>query len=125
MCHLEIGQYLAYLKVTACRPVNQHGERVTPSDFEAYCLSHQILGPCCLCPFQDRDLCNYKESPVYMVGYGRYAGEYVAACADGSCKYFGKSQLDAPPQQSDHKSSLHGAHPRKKGDCNWPLSALG
>ena len=77
---------------TACRPVNQHGERVTPSDFEAYRLSHKVLGPCCLCPFQDRDVRNYKESPIFMVGLGRYAGEYVAACADNRCSYFGRSR---------------------------------
>ena len=28
-----------------------------------------------------------------MVGLGRYAGEYVAGCADGQCNYFGTGRL--------------------------------
>jgi hypothetical protein len=27
-----------------------------------------------------------------MMGHGRFAGEYVAACADGRCNYISKAQ---------------------------------
>jgi hypothetical protein len=63
---------------------------VSPSDFEAYCLSHDILGPSCLCPFKKKDMGHFVESAIYLVGHGRYAGEYVAACAEDRCGYFGK-----------------------------------
>jgi hypothetical protein len=78
----------------AYRPINERGERVTPSDFEAYRTSHDILGPCCLCPFQFQDTGEFKESAIFMMGHGRYAGEYVAACADGQCNYFSDELLN-------------------------------
>ena len=77
--------------ITFHRPVNDRGERVTPSDFDAYRMSHDVLGPCCLCPFQHSDVGHFKESAIFMVGHGRFAGEYVAACAEGRCDYFGDS----------------------------------
>ena len=76
--------------LTATRHINDRGERVTPSDFEAYRMSYDILGPCCLCPFQFRDIGNFKEAAVSMMSRGRYVGEYVATCADGRCHYIGR-----------------------------------
>jgi hypothetical protein len=81
------------------RPVNERGERVTPSDFEAYRTSHDVLGPCCLCPLQFETTGDFKESVVFMVGSGRYAGEYVAGCADGQCNYFGTMRILFKPRQ--------------------------
>jgi hypothetical protein len=73
-----------------CRPADAFGQRVTPSDFETYRLVHSILGPCCLCPFQYRGrVGNFKEAAVFMAVRGRHAGQYVAACADDRCGYFG------------------------------------
>jgi hypothetical protein len=63
---------------------------VSPSDFETYRLSHDIQGPSCLCPFEKKDMGDFVESAIYMVGHGRYTGEYVAACAEDHCGYFGK-----------------------------------
>jgi hypothetical protein len=81
------------VSLTKSRPVNERGERVTPSDFEAHRASHDVLGPCCLCPFQLEIAGGFKESVVFMVGHGRYTGEYVAGCADGQCNYFGMGRM--------------------------------
>jgi hypothetical protein len=84
------------------RPTNSQGERVTPSDFEVHRASHVVLGPCCLCPFQHQDAGDFKESVVFMAGFGRFTGEYVAACANGQCDYFGKN-LFHPAVQESHQ----------------------
>jgi hypothetical protein len=49
-----------------------------------------MLGPCCLCAFKSGGERDFVESAIYMVGHGRHAGEYVAACAIDECGYFGK-----------------------------------
>lgn len=95
------------------RPTNEHGERVNPSDFEAYRLSHDILAPTCLCPFEDPDLGDFAESAIYMVSYGRYAGEYVAACANDRCGYFGRGihhLVDWSRYSADWMPSFHRTH---------------
>ena len=33
---------------------------------------------------------DFVESAVFMRGYGRFAGEYVAACANSECSYLGQ-----------------------------------
>jgi hypothetical protein len=71
------------------RPTNDHGERVPPSDLRLHRLSHEVLGPCCLCPL-DRNKEEFVESAISMVARGRYAGEYVATCAKDECNYFGE-----------------------------------
>jgi hypothetical protein len=70
------------------RPVNDAGERVTPSDLEAHRLSHRFLGPCCICAASEEQLI-FTESAIVLVLSGRRAGQYVARCAQGKCGYYG------------------------------------
>jgi hypothetical protein len=69
------------------RPVNDAGERVTPSDLAAHRLSHRFLGPCCLCAVSDQP--TFTESAIVMVLSGHRAGQYVARCAQALCGYYG------------------------------------
>ena len=73
--------------------MNERGEHVAPSDFEAHRRSYHVFGPCCLCPFQHEGKGVFEESAIYMAGHGRFAGEYVAACAKNECDYFGDTRL--------------------------------
>jgi hypothetical protein len=75
--------------LTKVRPSNDIGERVVPSDFEAYRLSHDIQGPCCLCPLLHEDVGAFAEATMKMVVRGRHAGEYAVMCAKDRCGYFG------------------------------------
>lgn len=88
--------------------MNEHGERVPPSDIRLHRLSHDVLGPCCLCPLQNNVGESFVESTISMVGHGLYAGEYVATCAKGECDYFGifSDQLTML-YWTDMLSSLH------------------
>ena len=74
------------------RPV-QGEKRVTPSKLRNYRESHQFLGPCCLCPFLEPLKVDprFTEAAIYMPVHGRYAGEYVAECAESRCGYIGWS----------------------------------
>jgi hypothetical protein len=73
------------------RPVNQRGQRVTPSELEAHRFSHVMLGPCCMCPFLKECPDDFSESAIFLVTNGKYFGEYVVACAKNECGYFGDS----------------------------------
>jgi hypothetical protein len=71
------------------RPI--HNEvRVQPSDLRYHRLSHQMLGPCCLCPLADSARPDFVEAAMYMASVGPYAGQYVASCAQDQCGYFSK-----------------------------------
>ena len=72
------------------RPVNEDGERVTPSNLLAYRLSHDFLGPCCLCASLSFDVSAYTEASIFLATSGMSRGKYVAACATGQCRYWGK-----------------------------------
>jgi hypothetical protein len=74
------------------RPVSG-GERVTLSDFPQHRRTHQFRYPCCLCSVHELDPNHVTESVVFMVTSGNLAGEYVAACARGVCKYWGACAL--------------------------------
>jgi hypothetical protein len=63
---------------------------VTPSELRAHRLSHQFLGPCCLCPSRPEEQRAFMEAAIFVVTSGRVSGEYVAGCAQGNCGYFGK-----------------------------------
>jgi hypothetical protein len=39
---------------------------------------------------EKKDVGDFVEAAIYMVGHGRYGGEYVAACAEDQCGYFGQ-----------------------------------
>jgi hypothetical protein len=88
---------------------------VAPSDFEDHRMSYDVLGPCCLCPFQHRDIGDFKESVIFMAGYGRYVGEYVAACADGRCDYFGSVKFVwlRSPRTDKHLVFMERFHARR------------
>lgn len=64
--------------------------RIHPSDFEGYRKSHQFIGPSCFCPAFERDGPEFVESAMFMVDFGPFAGQYVAACAEDRCGYLGK-----------------------------------
>jgi hypothetical protein len=66
------------------------GHRVAPSDLRDHRLSHQFLGPCCLCPLRSAERPRFVEAAIFVVKSGRFSGEYVAECALGECGYFGK-----------------------------------
>lgn len=72
------------------RPVSQLGARITPSDLDAYRVSHKFQGPNCLCRLNASGS-RYAESAIYLATVGEYWDEYVAGCATDSCGYLGKS----------------------------------
>ena len=76
------------IEQSADRPVNDNGERIAPSDLAAHRLSHQFLGPRCLCMLANCDI--HLETAMVMRRRGQYAGEYVACCVTGKCGYFGE-----------------------------------
>lgn len=50
-----------------------------------------MLGPCCLCPLADQNMPDFVESAIFRATDGRFAGEYIAACAsERGCGYLGK-----------------------------------
>lgn len=72
------------------RPVNDVGERVTPSNLTDHRISHRFLGPCCICPAIIEGRTEFTEASFAMLISGRRAGQYVARCASGECKYIGE-----------------------------------
>ena len=77
----------------ACRPVNEAGERVTPSKLLEHRHSHEFLGPCCLCASLESDGSSYTEASIFVAMSGPTAGEYTAACATGQCRYWGRFHI--------------------------------
>ncbi|KAJ7194418.1 hypothetical protein GGX14DRAFT_678963 [Mycena pura] len=68
-----------------------NGVRVAPSGIYDYIQHHLMRLPCCLCvlEFDNEQARNqYFEVKVILVTTGTLAGEYVALCATGRCKYF-------------------------------------
>ena len=79
-----------WAKHPADRPINDQGQCVTPSDLAAHRLSHQFLGPCCLCMLENYPHSTHKEAAMVLLTRGPYGGEYVACCAMQRCGYFGE-----------------------------------
>ncbi|KAJ7196696.1 hypothetical protein GGX14DRAFT_672347 [Mycena pura] len=80
----------ATLRALAVWPV-LNGVRVAPSGIYDYIQHHLMRLPCCLCvlEFDNEQARNqYFEVKVILVTTGTLAGEYVALCATGRCKYF-------------------------------------
>jgi hypothetical protein len=79
---------------TEFRPVNESGERVTPSDLLAHRGSHEFKGPCCMCAASQganpTAAAPYTEASIFVPAEGPFSGEYVAACAHGNCRYWGE-----------------------------------
>jgi hypothetical protein len=88
-CCCRAFKLLIYSCPFSRRPVTEAGERVTPSDLTAYRISHDFIGPCCLCA-HDADMPQYVESSIYMAFDGPFFGEYVASCATNRCSYLGE-----------------------------------
>ena len=74
----------------ADRPVNDQGQCVTPSNLAAHRLSHQFLGPRCLCMLGNYPDGTHKEAAMVLLTRGPYGGEYVACCTTQRCGYFGE-----------------------------------
>ncbi|KAG1848814.1 hypothetical protein C8R48DRAFT_677193 [Suillus tomentosus] len=70
-------------------PVNDHGERVVPSDLASHRKSHRFRGPRCLCGFIDDDenASYHREAAIVVLTRGPHVGEYVACCASSKCGY--------------------------------------
>ena len=51
----------------ADRPVNDQGQCVTPSDLAAHHLSHQFLGPHCLCMLGNYPDGTHKEAAMVLL----------------------------------------------------------
>lgn len=75
------------------RPVNEAGERVTPSNLLQHRHSHEFLGPCCLCASLESDGSSYTEASIFVALSGPTAGQYTAACATGQCRYWGRFRI--------------------------------
>lgn len=69
-----------------------NGERVRPSELQDHRKSHQVLGPCCLCPMTDTSQPDFVEAAIYVLPVGPFSGQYVTSCARDQCGYFGESQ---------------------------------
>lgn len=74
---------------TPLRPA-LNGARIDPSDLHEYRQSHQLLGPCCLCPFISEAQPDFVEAAIYLAPTGPNAGYYVASCARDECGYLGE-----------------------------------
>jgi hypothetical protein len=63
-----------------------------PSALRDYRERYQFLGPSCLCPLLQplSEEPAFKEVAIYIPVFGRYAGEYVAECANSRCGYLGQ-----------------------------------
>jgi hypothetical protein len=75
------------------RPTNDAGECVTPSNLIDHWHSHDFKGPCCLCASLNSSEESYTEAAIFMVTRGPSAGKYVAACATGQGRFWGKFKL--------------------------------
>ena len=99
----------------AQRPVDDAGERVTPSDLLEYRNSHDFRGPSCMCASLDLDTAAYTESAIFVATCGPSTGKYVAACATGQCRYWGTSIL-LRSQPAVYVSNLP-LHPARRLVC--------
>ena len=66
---------------------------MAPSALCEYRKHYQFLGPSCLCPLLQPVSGEpvFTEVAIYIPVFGRYAGEYVAECAQSRCGYLGQS----------------------------------
>jgi hypothetical protein len=83
------GQFIIYFALyfsySLDRPVNDLGERVTPSDLPYHRRSRRFVGPCCLCAAEYPMLVRYTEAAIFCSPFG----VWVAACAKSRCLYWG------------------------------------
>jgi hypothetical protein len=72
---------------------------VSPGALREYRGGYDFLGPCCLCPLLEplSKEPKFTEAAIYMPVFGRYAGEYIAGCAQSRCGYVG--QFPFPPKR--------------------------
>ena len=79
-----------YTTDTLHRPLDC-SRRIHPSAWCDYRITHQFIGPCCLCPLSvlnSEDLV-YTEAKICVTSTGTYAGEYIVECARSRCRYLG------------------------------------
>lgn len=79
------------------RPVNGAGERVTPSELSDYRITHDFLGPCCLCAIPTENLAEGAVNHKFMEALmqlstppSRFQGEFIARCAQNRCGFLGE-----------------------------------
>ena len=87
---VDVGLLLSFNPELHCRPMDEAGEKVTPSALPAFC-AEGFRRPCCLCsvPGLDSIGIGYKESAVCMNIGEVHFGEYIIRCADRKCGYKG------------------------------------
>lgn len=82
---------LSILLKICYRPLDEHGARLNPADFNQYRKSHQFRGPFCLCSLKFEDQAEDVEAAIYVAKSGICLGEYVLSCARNNCGYFSQS----------------------------------
>ncbi|KAF8220453.1 hypothetical protein L208DRAFT_1333684 [Tricholoma matsutake] len=83
----------ATLKLTKWHWPIHARKRVAPGALREHREHYQFLGPSCLCLLlqQVSEDPVFTEAAIYMLVVGCYAGEYIAECANGQCRYIGQS----------------------------------
>ena len=90
MTHKNIVTSVKLTDGCTCRPINDRGERVAPSDLLEYRRFHKFRGPECMCAIDDAVDNATSETAIFVSSAGKFAGEYVAACAASVCGYIGE-----------------------------------
>jgi hypothetical protein len=103
-----VASGLLIIECVLCRPLNDAGQRVPPSELCSHRLSHRFLGPCCLCPVTMEGEITFTEAAIFMATSGHCTGHYIARCARGNCGYFGKPYSYPPRLVGDPKASSTG-----------------
>ncbi|GBE78485.1 hypothetical protein SCP_0113740 [Sparassis crispa] len=67
-------------------PVREDGARVPPDDLITHRITHNMLGPGCLCSRVEN--ADFTKAVIFCVETGQLSGQWVAACANHKCKYF-------------------------------------
>ncbi|KAG6818705.1 hypothetical protein H0H93_002635 [Arthromyces matolae] len=84
------------LKVWAWPTIDNR--RVHPSELRKAFIKYSVRGPCCLCASQMLPIGTYTEAAIFIPQPpSQLHGEYVAACANGKCKYWAPNTW-VPPE---------------------------
>lgn len=79
------------------RPLDPAGNLVSAKDWSIYRENHNFRAPSCLCVAVDPSQ-SYTESVIFKITRAGSVlkGQYVAACARSTCRYFGKTVAPLP-----------------------------
>jgi hypothetical protein len=90
VCPSPSALLYGFLRILQRRPINEAGERVTPSTLPTF-RAEGFRRPCCLCavPGLDGVGMGYKECSIYMCIGKQHFGKYMVGCASRKCGYRG------------------------------------